>query len=392
MRQHANSAFAENDASGRHQRLEYKAWNFLKYVLGPQLYRQLGRRGYIEVGDFILSKNGHLYGLEGGRLRGYGLITHLDLRGDQLVSLYLWAKSQPNKIKSIACYATPPAPSEVSSAFQARVLRLLQELIEAVQESTPQCDEESLQIYRREIARVKPISKEEELELARRAASGDQQAREKLIAANLKLVVSVAERYQNRGLPLADLIQEGNIGLVKALERFDYTKGCRFAAYAYWWVLNSILQAIGEYPITLPAHAVEGLRDLALLDGKYIVMTSLERSHNGASESLEELLEADETALEEDKQPRPSRVELLRRALDQVELTQKERGILKWRYGLNGDRPHTLKEVAQVFNITRERVRQIELRAIEKLRHPSRRCQLQHFELTRSDSSCPARR
>ncbi len=380
MLQYANSGVSERYSPERHERLQRKAWQFLKYVLGPELYGQLERRGHIEVGDFILSKNGHLYGLEGGRIRGYGLITRLDLRGDHLVSLYLWAKSQPNKLKSIACYATPPAPSEVSSAFQARVLRLLQELIEASQEDTPQSDEEALKIYRKEIAKIKPLSKEEELELARRAASGDEQAREKLIAANLKLVISVAERYQNRGLPLADLIQEGNIGLVKALEKFDYTRGCRFATYAYWWVLNSILQAIGEYSSTLevPAHAVEGMSGLELLDGKYVLMASLDRLQNGAQESSAERLQDDKTWFEEDK-PKPSRVELLRRALDRVELTQKEREILKLRYGLNGDRPHTLKEVARIFNITRERVRQIELRAIEKLRHPSRRHQLQRL-------------
>jgi len=378
MLQYANSAFSENGGPERHELLEQKAWDFLKYVLGPELYGQLRRRGYIEVGDFILSKNGYLYGLERGQLRGYGLITRLDLRGDHLISLYLWAKSQPDKLKRLACYATPPAPSEVNSAFQARVLRLLQELIEAAQENTPQSDEEALQIYRKELTRIKPLSKEQELELARRASFGDKKAREKLIAANLKLVISVAERYQNRGLPLADLIQEGNIGLVKALEKFDHTRGCRFATYAYWWVLNAIMKAVGEHSVTLevPAHAVEGLRDVELLDGKYVVMTSLDGLD--AQQPHEELLEANKTGFEE-KQQKPSRIELLRRALHRVGLTQKEREILKLRYGLNGDRPHTLKQVAQIFNITRERVRQIELRAIEKLRHPSRRSQLQHL-------------
>ena len=379
MLQYANKGFDEKYDSERHERLQRKAWQFLRYVLGPELYGQLKRRGYIEVGDFILSTNGHLYGLEQGRVRGYGLLTRFDLRGDHLVSLYLWAKSQPNKIKSIACYATPPAPSEVSSAFQARVVRLLQELMEAAQE-TSQSDEESLQIYRREIARIRPLSKEEELKLARRASSGDKQACEKLIAANLKLVISVAERYQGRGLPLADLIQEGNIGLVEALHKFNYTKGYRFGAYAYWWVLNAIQRAVGEHSVTLevPAHAVEGLRDVELLDGKYVLMASLDRLQNDAQESSAERLQDDKRWFEEDK-PKPSRVELLRRALDRLELTPKEREILKLRFGLNGDRPHTLKEVARVFNITRERVRQIELRTIEKLRHPSRRQQLQRL-------------
>ncbi len=238
-----------------------------------------------------------------------------------------------------------------------------------------------------------------------------QAARERLTVSNLRLVVSIAKRYMNRGLSFLDLIQEGNMGLMKAVEKFDYTRGYKFSTYATWWIRQAITRAIADQSRTIrvPVHMIETVRELNRVKREYI------QSHGNAptledlskltgmsidkikkvenvsqyTASLERPIgDEDEDTLgdfiEDPSAPSPTKEtfrmflkEQLNRALEQLD--EREREILRLRYGLDDDHPRTLKDVSLKFNITRERVRQIEIKAIEKLKHPSRRAELKKF-------------
>ncbi len=236
-------------------------------------------------------------------------------------------------------------------------------------------------------------------------------SRDKLTISNLRLVVSIAKRYTNRGLSFLDLIQEGNMGLMKAVEKFDYKRGFKFSTYATWWIRQAITRAIADQSRTIrvPVHMIETVRDLKRIKREFI-------QQHGAAPTLEDLSEmmgmsidrikkvenvssytsslerpiGDENEdtlcdfIEDTSSPSPTKEtfrmflkEQLNRALDQLD--EREREILKLRYGLDDDHPRTLKDVSLKFNITRERVRQIEIKAIEKLKHPSRRTELKRF-------------
>jgi RNA polymerase primary sigma factor len=236
-------------------------------------------------------------------------------------------------------------------------------------------------------------------------------SRDKLTISNLRLVVSIAKRYTNRGLSFLDLIQEGNMGLMKAVEKFDYKRGFKFSTYATWWIRQAITRAIADQSRTIrvPVHMIETVRDLKRIKREFI-------QQHGAAPTLEDLSnlmgisidrikkienvssytaslerpigDEDEDTLcdfiEDTSSPSPTKEtfrmflkEQLNRALDQLD--EREREILKLRYGLDDDHPRTLKDVSLKFDITRERVRQIEIKAIEKLKHPSRRTELKRF-------------
>lgn len=271
----------------------------------------------------------------------------------------------------------------------------------------------SLDKYLQEIGRVELISAEEEVELARRIREGDRAALERLTKANLRFVVSVSKQYQNQGLSLPDLINEGNLGLIKAAERFDETRGFKFISYAVWWIRQSILQALAEQAriVRLPLNKIGTInkinRAFSELEQKYERPPSAEElaeyldvspadikqslSNNGRHVSMDApLVEGDESSssmydvLPNDSLPGPEKelvVESLRKDIERSlsTLTSREGDVVRLYYGLNGKHPMTLEEIGERFDLTRERVRQIKEKAIRRLKHTSRSRMLQSY-------------
>lgn len=260
--------------------------------------------------------------------------------------------------------------------------------------------DDPVKIHLREIGRIPLLSGEEETELAAKVAEGDNEARDRLIVANMRLVVSVAKHYVGRGLPLLDLIQEGYSGLIKAVEKFDYTKGYKFSTYATWWIRQAITRAISDQArtIRLPVHVVETITRVKKMQNKLLHENGCEPTVNEVARELgmspEKVRSAMRSALdpvsleapvgEEDDSflgdfipdedaPSPvdtamktARNDELNKALDI--LPEREREVLKFRYGVGYNRAHTLEEVGREFEVTRERIRQIEAKALRKLR------------------------
>ncbi len=261
-----------------------------------------------------------------------------------------------------------------------------------------------IKMYLREIGKIPLLTPSQERELARKAQLGDQRAREKLITANLRLVVSIAKRYIGRGLPFLDLIQEGNIGLLKAVEKFDWRKGYKFSTYATWWIRQAITRAIADQArtIRIPVHMVETINKLNKIinefykeNGRQPTLEELSKLMDKPVEKIEEIMEAakeiislespigddDGTTIGEsvpDETVTLPKKEAMRMLIkEEVErildtLGPREAMVLKMRYGLLDGKAKTLEEVGQYFNVTRERIRQIEVKALRKLRHPSR--------------------
>lgn len=272
---------------------------------------------------------------------------------------------------------------------------------------------EPIKIYLREIGEIKLLSPARERQLAMRAKKGDKKARDELIKANLRLVISVAKRYTGRGLSFMDLIQEGNIGLMKAVEKFDWKKGYKFSTYATWWIRQSITRAIADQArtIRIPVHLVETInrmnkiiREYLQEYGEYPSREELAKLLDKPIEKMDEILQATKEIISVDAQigsledddtyigdfiedtsvDKPEEIAarmILKEELEKVldTLKPKEAAVLKMRYGLIDGNAKTLEEVGNFFNVTRERIRQIEAKALRKLRHPSRSLQLKEI-------------
>ena len=270
-----------------------------------------------------------------------------------------------------------------------------------------------LALYLKDINKIPLLTREEENDLAVKAARGDQNAKHKIVNANLRFVVNVAKKYQNRGLDLTDLISEGNIGLLTAIERFDVTKGYHFISYAVWWIRQAILKAICEKsrPIRLPLNRANELvqiekarktltgnkseeeeiaevagmlnmdsahvREIIRISRDMVSLDSALRPADADSATIGEFLEDDQY-----ENPEQSAINMtMREDIDNVldTLSEKEAEVLRYRYGLNGSSSMSLKEVGDVFNLTKERIRQIEKKALRRLQHPQRMSRLEAY-------------
>ncbi|MCL2633861.1 MAG: RNA polymerase sigma factor RpoD [Oscillospiraceae bacterium] len=271
--------------------------------------------------------------------------------------------------------------------------------------------DDPVKIYLKEIGRVPLLTAEEEIELASRMLQGDMYARKRLSEANLRLVVSVAKKYVGRGMQFLDLIQEGNLGLIKAVEKFDYTKGFKFSTYATWWIRQAITRAIADQArtIRIPVHMVETITKVKKVSSQLLhknghepTAEEIARELNMEVSRVREIIRIaqDPVSLEtpigeeedshlgdfipDDDAPAPAEAAshtLLKEQLSDVlgTLTEREEKVLKLRFGLTDGRQRTLEEVGREFNVTRERIRQIEAKALRKLRHPSRSKKLRDF-------------
>ena len=271
--------------------------------------------------------------------------------------------------------------------------------------------DDPVRMYLREIGIIPLLSYEEELELAKRVLDGDEEAKQKLAESNLRLVVSIAKKYVGRGMLFLDLIQEGNMGLIKAVEKFDYTKGYKFSTYATWWIRQAITRAIADQArtIRIPVHMVETINKLIRTSRHLLQQLGREPSPEEIAEEMEipveKVIEIQKIAqdpvsletpigeeddshlgdfIQDDDSPAPqdaAAYTLLREQLEEVmkTLTPREAKVLKLRFGLEDGKSRTLEEVGKEFNVTRERIRQIEAKALRKLRHPSRSKKLKDY-------------
>lgn len=271
--------------------------------------------------------------------------------------------------------------------------------------------EDPVRMYLKEIGKVPLLSTEEEIDLAKRMSLGDENARKKLAEANLRLVVSIAKRYVGRGMQFLDLIQEGNLGLIKAVEKFDYTKGYKFSTYATWWIRQAITRSIADQArtIRIPVHMVETINRLIRVSRQLLQDLGREPQPEEIAEKMEipvervreimkisqepvsletpigeeedshlgDFIQDDHVAVPADAATFTLLHEQLMEVLDT--LTEREQKVLKLRFGLEDGRPRTLEEVGKEFNVTRERIRQIEAKALRKLRHPSRSKKLKDY-------------
>ncbi|MDD3218334.1 MAG: RNA polymerase sigma factor RpoD [Lachnospiraceae bacterium] len=271
--------------------------------------------------------------------------------------------------------------------------------------------EDPVRMYLKEIGKVPLLTAEEEIELAKRMENGDEEAKKRLAEANLRLVVSIAKRYVGRGMLFLDLIQEGNLGLIKAVEKFDYNKGFKFSTYATWWIRQAITRAIADQArtIRIPVHMVETINKLIRVSrqllqelGREPTPEEIAEEMNMSVERVREILKISQEPvsletpigeeedshlgdfIQDDNVPVPADAAaftLLKEQLVEVlgTLTEREQKVLRLRFGLDDGRARTLEEVGKEFSVTRERIRQIEAKALRKLRHPSRSRKLKDY-------------
>ncbi|MBO5859170.1 MAG: RNA polymerase sigma factor RpoD [Clostridia bacterium] len=273
-----------------------------------------------------------------------------------------------------------------------------------VSESSDSGTDDPVRIYLKEIGRVPLLTPEEEIEIAIRISNGDTKAKDRLVEANLRLVVSIAKKYVGRGLPFLDLVQEGTLGLIKAVDKFDYTKGFKFSTYATWWIRQAITRAIPDLVriVRVPVHMSESInryRKVSSMllheNGKEPTESEIAQMMGTTVEKVREIMRVAQEPVsletpigeEEDshlgdfipdtESPEPEDATIMNMQREQIAvalktLTEREELVISLRYGLNGNRVHTLEEVGKVLGVTRERVRQIESKALRKLRHKSR--------------------
>ena len=286
-----------------------------------------------------------------------------------------------------------------------------EELVDPLELAAEYNLDDPVRMYLKEIGQVKLLTADEEIELAKRVSEGDKKAKDRLTEANLRLVVSIAKKYSGRGLRILDLIQEGNTGLIRAVDKFDYTKGNKFSTYATWWIRQAITRAIADQARTIrvPVHMVEVINKATRCNRKLVQELGREPTLEEIAAELnlpiEKIIEANRTAadtlsldmpvgdeedttigsfVEDDNTPGPvdaTSNAMLSEALTEIlgTLTEREADVLRMRFGMYDGRTHTLEEVGQIFGVTRERIRQIENKAIRKLRHPSRAKKIKDF-------------
>lgn len=271
--------------------------------------------------------------------------------------------------------------------------------------------DDSVKMYLKDIGRVPLLSPQEEIEIAQRMANGDEEAKKELINANLRLVVNIAKRYVGRGMQFLDLIQEGNLGLMKAVEKFDYTRGYKFSTYATWWIRQAITRSLADQArtIRIPVHMVETINRMTKISRMLLQKLGREPTQAEIAEAMgiteAKVAEIQKIALDpvsletpigeeedshlgdfiEDKttasQLDIAESKMLKEQIEEIlgTLAPRESAVLILRYGLRDNRPRTLEEVGKVFNVTRERIRQIEAKALRKLRHPNKIKKFQDF-------------
>ena len=286
-----------------------------------------------------------------------------------------------------------------------------EELVDPLELAAEYNLDDPVRMYLKEIGQVKLLTADEEIELAKRVSEDDKAAKDRLTEANLRLVVSIAKKYSGRGLHILDLIQEGNTGLIRAVDKFDYTKGNKFSTYATWWIRQAITRAIADQARTIrvPVHMVEVINKATRCNRKLVQELGREPTLEEIAAELnlpiEKIIEANRTAadtlsldmpvgdeedttigsfVEDDNTPGPvdaTSNAMLSEALTEIlgTLTEREADVLRMRFGMYDGRTHTLEEVGQIFGVTRERIRQIENKAIRKLRHPSRAKKIKDF-------------
>lgn len=286
-----------------------------------------------------------------------------------------------------------------------------EELVDPLELAAEYNLDDPVRMYLKEIGQVKLLTADEEIELAKRVSEGDKKAKDRLTEANLRLVVSIAKKYSGRGLHILDLIQEGNTGLIRAVDKFDYTKRNKFSTYATWWIRQAITRAIADQARTIrvPVHMVEVINKATRCNRKLVQELGREPTLEEIAAELnlpiEKIIEANRTAadtlsldmpvgdeedttigsfVEDDNTPGPvdaTSNAMLSEALTEIlgTLTEREADVLRMRFGMYDGRTHTLEEVGQIFGVTRERIRQIENKAIRKLRHPSRAKKIKDF-------------
>ena len=271
--------------------------------------------------------------------------------------------------------------------------------------------DDPVRMYLREIGKIPLLTYDEELDLAKKILTGDEEAKQKLAESNLRLVVSIAKKYVGRGMLFLDLIQEGNMGLIKAVEKFDYTKGYKFSTYATWWIRQAITRAIADQArtIRIPVHMVETINKLIRTSRHLLQKNGREPTPEEIAEEMEipveKVMEIQKIAqdpvsletpigeeddshlgdfIQDDDSPAPqdsAAYTMLKEQLNDVmgTLTSREAKVLRLRFGLEDGKARTLEEVGKEFNVTRERIRQIEAKALRKLRHPSRSKKLRDY-------------